>query len=170
MDVENRFRVTAWQRYEPHVETAVNNYPSAIILDPTPFTVNTFSNRLRDAMKAFLKYDYPTYIQNDNLKDIVSKLVVSIKDNTIVLGPREALRKTVKQTQVGTLVHAEVMQNEDVVDNPGVKVLEAFALLLSYQYIEQVNLANIKMADVEHLSQSYDIEIIENDNGTITIL
>lgn len=168
--IPSRFKESAFKRYEPYIDVVMRNFPSVVRLNPEPLSPETFSCRFRDAVKAVLKYNYSTYLDLNKLRQIQPDMIVSMQETEIVIGDKDTIKQNKEPTPIGTLIHADAQPALEEVDSPGEKVLHAFCLLLSYQYLEQVTVKNVDNTTLNLIAQSYDVELIENDNGTTTLI
>lgn len=98
-DLPLRFRESAFRVYEPTIAAVVKAFPSPITIKPSVlgFSMETYSCRLRDAIKSFAKYHWVSAtINQDKFLDCYKQIGVSQSGEVGVLtiGDRKNLRKS----------------------------------------------------------------------------
>lgn len=83
-----RFRETSVRRYEKHIADIITRYPAVVVFEPA--NVETFSCRLRDAIKSFSEHHWPSKtIDPDKLTQPIR---VAIRGSKVIAGgPNEVL-------------------------------------------------------------------------------
>ena len=95
--IPHRFRYSSFKEYEPCIVTILERYPEVAIFDPRqakpPKAIDTFTCRLRDAMKAYIEYRYPSEkIDYHRFCEIRKELQVSQRRGLVFVGTHTALR------------------------------------------------------------------------------
>lgn len=168
-----RFRQSAVDRYGPHILAMLRNLPEPIVIDPAPFSIETFTARFRDAIKAILHYgkSYPG-IDPNSLLTAYSGVQVQQRGRFVRIGPRDRLKKLddeIAPQQIGTVVQARVQAPAGPIDSADEDTIKAIGLLVSKSILEAVELTGVSEADLTSILSSYDCEII-NQDGRFLIL
>lgn len=83
----SRFSLSAFRRYEPHLLAYSSTFPAPVLIDPYPFSLETFACRIRDAARAYLSHSYPSTLPT-NFLSIWAATSVSIVPPHIRIAPR----------------------------------------------------------------------------------
>ena len=136
----HRFREDSFRRYERFISQAVHEYPNPVTF--TPSNSETFSCRMRDAMKSLSTnhWDCPFLPE---FKNVYSDLVVSQQGGDVVVGPRNRVRKLeeVPVKEPSGLFFA----------NSSLKVLESLCVLHHYKILTLPSTVTISHPDLEQV-------------------
>lgn len=170
-NLPSRFSQKAVDRYASAIATIVNRWPGPVVFDPKPYSVETFSARLRDAITAIVAYEgvHPL-INVTGLRRIATQITVRIRDQNVVAGSPEATKaKFVSQPFAEPISAAKFIGELDA----GRTVLvQALALLLSERIITgPFRLTNVH--DQKLLAESltsFDVALDVLDDHTTSIV
>ena len=166
-----RFSQKAVDRYAAAIATVLKRWPEPVVFNPAPLSVETFSNRLRDAITAVLEHarTHPV-ISTIHLASINADLVVRTRDNRVVVGSREATKQQSNDPIFTSSVPGATYVGE--VDVERHVVVQCLATLLSERVIhgpfKLTNIHDFKLL-AETLS-SYDIGLERLDDHTASIV
>jgi hypothetical protein len=159
-----RFSQRSCERFTPHIRTIAAKYPHLCTFETGDLSVETFSCRLRDAMKALVQCKW--FIKDFDLSkfdDIHRDLQVGIRDNYVIVGSRGSLQNT------KTLTCDEVSPKNhgiQVVDPPD-DILTALCILHQANILTQPT--KIVGTYSESIASSYDVMLQIEPTFTLLI-
>lgn len=160
--IPSRLSARAVARYEQHINAICAAWPGPVVFEPHG-SIDTFSNRLRDAIRAQTRHHWSETI-DPKFYEVKDQIVVATRDGRVVAGSRAALSNKstpTEATQTGT------------VENPGTSVVRAYALLMHHRLHGPVMFDKVSQ-DVEavlnSLDEEYDISIEYQNDGKILML
>lgn len=83
--IPSRFSQRAVDRYDAYIVEIVRQWPTPLVFDPYPMALETFANRLRDAITAIVYYD-ATHANKKELISIAPQIVVRMREGKVVVG------------------------------------------------------------------------------------
>lgn len=156
----------SFRRYEPVIASIVKAYPAPVSFNPCPLSPNTYAARLRDAIRSLDLYNWKTDLDVIKLKEIRSKIVVQINQHgNIVCGP-----KGLKDLNVASEPLRTYLTSTATLQNVTDAELVALILLLHNRRIAGVKITGQLTAHVNLACQGYDVEFIEELDGSIVLL
>jgi len=81
-----RFRESSFRKYEQSIASIVKSWPLPVVFHPTS-SPETFSCRLRDAIKSLREHQWPTTILMSQFFAICDEIVVGVRGDTVIAGP-----------------------------------------------------------------------------------
>lgn len=163
------FSERAFRRYEDTLELVMQNFPSAVWINPAPLSVMTFACRFRDAIRGFRKYAYSSRIDHEKFSAIHDEIVTAIRDESVVIGKKDFIDLDVKRPAVGSVLRADVVIATEDIAEPDEEVIRALCLLASKQILQSATISGVDERRVREISELYDVEIMPHD-GKIIIL
>jgi len=174
MELPNRpaYTENAFRKYEDTINQFVRIIPTPSTIDPRPLTAETFSHRLRDAIKAYGFSVWNSPINRDSLRKTFRLFgeggtwVINTDGELITVGPQKSsatLSPRVSPLDIlGTY-------KDDVIDGSSTDICRALLVLLDREIIT----GPIKLKDVkgyfDGIKDAYpNVEFIEE--GDLTIL
>lgn len=113
-----------FRRYESLLKQILQAYPNPSFVKPEGLSIETVINRLRDAMKYFLKSSWESDITHAEMKRMVDAFVLTHDGSTIRIGPR------IKEADSVPGKIESNRANSLTVERPTYLELQAFACLL----------------------------------------
>ena len=89
-NVPSRFKEGSFRRFEQVLQTYVTQYPEALFVKPQGLSLETFSCRLRDAVKALRRNRHWNLSLSDQLESVWPDTVVAYHDGQVRIGRRTA--------------------------------------------------------------------------------
>ena len=134
--IPHRFSERSFRSYEPAIAVCVRNWPAATEFAPSN-SLETFSQRFRDAIKSHNIYKWPTTtIDANKWADFHDNKVVRITAHGTILVHHRAQRGfTAKQVDVVQMPSSDTK----VLRNPALDELLACLTLLSHRHITQID-------------------------------
>lgn len=169
MPAHQPFQLTerSFRRYETAITHITTNYPLPTSFNPSPLSPNTYAARLRDAIRSLELYNWTSTVDRLKLATIRSLLVVRINQHgNIVCGPKE-LKDINTVTEP---LKSSLPSTKAILQNINDAELMALVLLLHNRRIDGVKITGQLGAHVNLACQGYDVEFIEEDDGTIILL
>lgn len=162
----DRFSELAFRRYEATIAAIVQQWPSALIFSPAPLSVETFSCRLRDAIKSHQTHQWPSKSVNlMKFIQIADDIVVSTTANPgkITVAPATYFAKC-KQIDF-TLEKAQAEPQTNVphirLENPTPDLIGAVILMHHYGIFSEPSMIKTPI-DITHYSTTHNIEIAKD--------
>lgn len=169
----HRLSEKSFRRYEEVIANAVDAAPQIVTIDPKQFNLaaTTITARLRDAILSYYKYNWSsTMIDRRKFADIYRwpGIVVSQRnDGNIIVGtPLSVAAEDVKPLTAT----ANVEPTQLSINGNDPQCVEAVALLLSKQVLVGPITVINAITDYSYLEQQYEIGVVDNKNGTVTLL
>lgn len=166
----HRFTERAVRRYEVIIATIVQRFPEPTIVTANQLNLSlcTISNRLRDAIRSFREYKWPTNrFDMERFLKLADEIVVSERPNEVVIGFK-------------TLGHS-IAINDDVpayrFTSPGLKPLsvEPYELttigkLASQGALSQPVFCRATKQEIELLESNFNVAATLQEDGTYKII
>lgn len=175
-EIPRRFNIEAVSRYAHVMEMVCEAWPSPVLVDPKPLSIETFRQRFRDAVKGAVVYSQAPESCREKLGKIHSEISLTEEKGKLVIGPRELLRSRIKApsgpSKPGLLVSgiATLAGNGEPFASPDKAVIEALCTLLSYGFLSDARLSGVDAVFVEtHLPADYEGGVMENADGSLTL-
>jgi len=165
----------ALQRYEQHIYQIVENFPKETILDPTPYSPETFIARIRDAIKGMKLNGHAstlfTIAQCESifahLKCGGSFIFTRHTGDLIRCGERQRAEARGAIDSSNTVVGVK----DGELDARNTKVFDAVFLLKELDIItDQVTFANMSVVQYQQVQASFNLELVETDEDHKHIL
>lgn len=156
-------------RYESDIAAIINNYPNVSILDPRPMSPVTYQCRIRDAINAFYKYDYPSSLFT---RDDVARVFRCVRaggeyiftftgSGFVSCGPVE------KTTPAGLIdIRSRLtIARDDELDANDNELFDAILVLKNRNiYLEPIQVVNLSSEQLARITNSYpNIEVDKLD-------
>lgn len=91
MSVPSRFSKKNFERFEPLIAIVLQSFPKQVVFTPANYglSMETFSCRFRDSVKAFLLYSYPATFTRAQVEETWPKCKVAcaLDGKTVIVGP-----------------------------------------------------------------------------------
>lgn len=174
-EIPHRFSEGQFRRYEKYINYAIEAYPQAIKCDPVSFDVATatFIARLRDAMKSYETYKWPSTINPEKFTLAYPQIqVIQRVDGTILIGPRMATQQWGKQDGVKEVV-VEII---NAIPNTCLLLCtydeKDLLMRLSHNrwLAPSLKVKGLSYEEAETFQKQYDIAIDDNNDGTFTLI
>ena len=149
-----------FRRYESMIAQVVRNFPNATTFQHAPLSINTFTCRLRDAIKSVLTYHWPTPIDITLLEQIRPSLIVREQNGLVWAG----LRTNNSENGIATEGTTPAPKAQELIlTNPNLRDLYAIAHLLSERKLSgPVILINANHVDIDQVTaQPFDVAFRE---------
>jgi hypothetical protein len=164
--ISYRFRESAFRDFERNIAQAINSFPSVVHHDLRGYSSVTFSCRLRDAMKSYETYCWPSeLIDRAAFLSIYPRLQVADRGSYVVSGSREELKAS--NAQPISAVKSSAVEPFDIGSPTDYKLI---AWLAHYELFNRPLKIKLTIEQFEHLNEFYDINLTANNDGTYTIL
>lgn len=160
-----RFSEKAFRRYEDVIRKVLVNWPNITVIDPSPYSVETFSCRFRDAVKAHAQshfsselVNYPQFIQ------LCDEFVVSLTyaEGKVAIGPYDqfvssgkvdfAVDEVTAKTQAIPLINLV---------HPPIELIPAVIMLHHYRIFTEPSIITTTL-DITHYMATHDVSIEKN--------
>lgn len=149
-----------------HLGAALDAFPNAVQIDPSPLAIDTMARKLREAIVAKNKYSWKhPAVNEEKWTANQAALVVSINGSKILIGPLDAVRK--QQFVIKAVAAAPVAEqpSTSVIDLVGQSEveLEHVCLLLHLRRMRPApvfQVYNLTEDQIESLERRYDIAIV----------
>ena len=156
----SRFRASAFERFAHVIGAALDDFPRAIRVDPSPLSAESYKQPLRDAIAAKQRYGYRSpSINEERFKAHADALVVVSDDQGMVyIGSRDVVRQ-----REGRLVGQVQSSNEIVVAAVGI---ESVCLLLQRHALSPTPLFVVFDLDAPRIASieaRYDVVIVPHE-------
>lgn len=166
-NIPSRHRSAAVIRYLPTIQQLIANYPSIIVVDPAPYSPETFRARFRDAVRGVVEFDQGLEFFDtsklDRLREIQSTgYSVVEREGQLHIGGREELKSLSAPEPVGTTVAAGLAL-PDQVDPADDEELDALVFLSSRGYFYPVFPLSLRSA-LEPIAEKHDMTVMEKSN------
>lgn len=172
-----RFREDTARNYESYITSLLAGWPDVLVCSPA-CSVETFSCRLRDAIRSFRENRWrPRHFALADL-DAIGDVVVAIRGSNVVVGTKEALLAwdTVRDTT--TLMDAKTTKPPGspvhIIENPSQSALEALMRLHHERILTTPSHVHVDKSedfgDVDYWQHNYDVSIETMGNGNYRIL
>ena len=150
--------------------SAPSPWPSITVFSPP--NVETFSCRLRDAIRSLCENRWTTKISIAALESIRGHVIVSIVDGKVHVGDKHSVYG--ERTHYFPIDQTPQEEPEPILMSPSPAVLDAILLLHHHGFLKVPTRLKLNDAIAEPLidlwQQKYDIAVERNEDGTITIL
>tara|TARA_R110000787_G_scaffold8323_7_gene27800 strand:- start:1452 stop:1937 length:486 start_codon:yes stop_codon:yes gene_type:complete len=157
-----RFSEDAFKRYEAVIAAIVDKYPHPSNFSPQPFSPETFSHRLRDAIKAHKRNHFPSQLVDWDKFQKCAIVVRMVEDRIVAGGRKETASAN------GIEIESSLVTNSDVIKTESIDVCRALAILLHHRIIDA---ATVQYKDnLEFLEEEFDLSISVNPDGTQLML
>lgn len=160
--IPHRFSERSFRRYESDIAQISAAYPGLITLSPGDLSIETYTHRLRDAIRGVLEYHYPTTI--DLAKLAKQDICVRVVHGEIQAGSRKELAKALSRQQTAL---PSIVEN---ITAPDEETLKALCLLMSKRMHGPTRLSGVPLDMLHRLEGEYDISFVENEDGSVTLL
>lgn len=167
-----RYSERHFKRYEAHIATIVRQWPAVSVFDPTTLSLETFSCRLRDAMKSLHDNQWTSSVDAMKFVQIADDITVSTSSHPgkVAVGPRDKLRKLVP---LGRSVEAEPAPQTLTVPainliNPPVDTIIATLVFHRDRILVEPSVIETP-EDLIALGGGYDVEIEKTAENKYTI-
>lgn len=122
-----RYREATFRQYEPYIAQVLEAYPLAATFEPlkTQWSLETFTCRLRDAMKSFKEHAWASSIvDHPRFAEIQPYLTVSQKGTKVIVGTKAAIRTgQVAESRIAGSPKGPITLPQPIVDVEMLKVL-----------------------------------------------
>ena len=150
----HRFREDSFRRYERFISQVVHEYPNPVTF--TPSNSETFSCRMRDAMKSLATNHWDCSFLPE-FKNVYPDLVVSQQGGDVVIGPRNRVRdQKLNEPQVKA-------PSGLFIPDANLILLQSVCVLHHYKILTLPSIVTVIYLDLEHvindLLANYDIAI-----------
>lgn len=162
-----RLRESTFRIYEPLIAKAIRDAPTPVMVNPAPLRCTTYAARLRDAISAFKRFQWPSSFSLFELT--TASLNVRHNEATVYLGPKGA-RKVPNEFRFINPDRVAGLPIDVELDNVS---LVAFCHLLSQRLLAGPIILRTQVLSQEvinSLEERFDIAIeISTDNSTVII-
>lgn len=168
-----RYSERHFRRYEPSIAVIVRQWPMVTVLDPSPLALETFSCRLRDAIKSMRDNQWSSKdISTMKFVQIVDEITISTvaHPGKVSVGPYDVLRKLVpvgKPIEPNPESLGQAVPIINLVD-PDKELIEAVLVLHHHRILVEPSVLTTKRFDVVEESSRFDI-VVEKDGDRYTI-
>lgn len=156
-----------FRQYEKQIHTIITSYPRSVSFKPENVSLETFSCRLRDAMRSHITYQWPSAVDPQQLKTVRANLVVLKRDGMVIVRSKD----DTSDKQTGVIASQDTAGEVPYVcENLTLAELHAFATLLGGRRI--TGPVKVVGADPLHLSEieeHYDIAINRDNKDYVLI-
>ena len=170
--IPTRHSEKAIERYRPFIESVSVNYPTPIVIDPSPLSPDTFACRFRDAVAGILRYGSGEDLLDEVLVWSQDYMVATLKGSGhLVIGRTSEVKTSMKQTgPIGKVIDASISP-VSAVSSPSDRVLDALLVLMDHHILEFVTLNGVDESTILNKLPQFKRTIeVMNQNGTITLL
>ena len=163
------FDSKAVKRYEPTMRLVCANYPSPVILDPSPLSIETFSCRFRDAVKATHFHNVKTSIPLSDLAIWWDDFqVAKIGERIVIASPLEI--KKYRQSLLGKVdygkpVSAAVTLAGTELQVNSKPILEAILLLLKEGVLQDATIQGMTEDQVNLALEGTEFSAVQGPKG-----
>lgn len=163
--IPHRFSRANFDRYADALGAALRAFPAPIEVDPSPYSVETYASRFRDAREAKKRYGYEhPHVDNVLFTQYADELSVAIQTRTLLIGPRAAIRAKT-ESQAGTV---QTPASKDQVQvQATVEALEAVCSLLDKRHLSpppKFFVRGLNPDIISSLEQRYDVAFAPSDS------
>ncbi len=137
-----RFTERAFRGYENVINEVVKNWPSATKFNTT-LSLETFSHRLRDAIRSYRDNNWDSYIDRLMFMNIVDRISVRTTNQGDVIVCDRATKLALTAVKVDVVQFAPGGQNT-VVRNPNEELVNSYAVLLASRQVESVDFVDVR--------------------------
>lgn len=134
LKLAHRFTESSFRNYEDSIKTIVDSWPEPVKFTPKN-SLETFANRLRDAMRSFRTYHWKSNINWAKFEQVHDQIKVSIQGDGTVLAVDKKLNLQAT-SQVVKAIAERPHQTATLLFNPTEKAIEASMTLLMQNAIE----------------------------------
>lgn len=166
-----RFSERHFRRYEPTIKKIVDNWPVNTIIDPKPLSTETFSCRLRDAIRSHRENQWVSDINMPKFIQVCDEIVVStsVLPGRVAAGLYESLKVMRPMSTIDTAtIDEQSIPTINLVDPPEDLIKSVICLHHHNLLIEPSTIKS--PLDVESFVASYDVSIEQDTPGVYTIL
>lgn len=165
-----RFREANARKYETQIARIVEQFPHVVVFHPE--NVETFSCRLRDAIRSFRENKWPTTIDLERLTSI--RLQVVIRARVVLAGSKEEIGNWTGETPTRDILPPPQSSPQGVITNPDERALESLMELHHQRILTTPTLVRIdsRPFDKAHWEARYDVSIepVEGEQNSYKIL
>jgi len=156
------------------IATIVEKWPTLVAFDPTPLSVETFSCRLRDAIRSHRQNQWPsTFVPLAKFLQIVDEITVSTSHTTgkVVVGPEELLRKAVPLSTEAFVPELEQVVPVVHLTDPPEELWQAVLVMHHHRILTEPSRIDFTVVPENFGSEvaKYDVEW-SRDGSSFTIL
>ena len=164
--LDYRLRPSTFNIFAPKIREALDTY-EGISINPSPWRPTTYAARLRDAITAFKRFDWPAPFTQAEL--LAADLVVRQNDLVVFLGPRRLRKGTASEPGIGSVYSPRFVglpvEREVTFDE-----IKAFCILLSGKLIP----GPVLFTKTQHkffleLEPHYDISSSVDETGRVLL-
>lgn len=158
-----RFTARSGLRYAKIIHKIVDTFPAILTIDPEGLSVETYSCRLRDAMRGLAaeQWHLPS-LDFEKFLEVHSKVSVGIRNDKVVVGPRSELRAAKALPTVGVTAGSA---KELTVSTTSAEIIKALAVLHHHRILSAPSrITGIVPAE---LIDGLDVELITEGDCTI---
>ena len=171
-DLPHRFRQDVFNFYELVIARAVKS-EEGVVINPAPLRATTYAARLRDAIIAKKRFDWPASFTLEEL--LAADLVVRQLDYSVSVGTRRSGRPKYGAEMGRTPMTEAPKSGVIVVDRPITWIqLESFCRLLSDRMIsgpiQLTSNVTTQQHEIERLEELFDVAFQPQENGGFLIL
>ena len=144
----------------PHLERVIQRWPTVTLFDPRPLALDTFARKFREALVAKVNYGHKlSHTAEQRFQDIYHQIVVRIREDKVVVGPKEETKHAVVRGQpVSEITEVEVNL-----------YLEDFCRLLPHLKPRPCNFVafGVEPEVRKHLEEHFDVIILPSDSNPL---
>jgi hypothetical protein len=171
--VPKRFNANSVAKFAHVIREVCAAWPQAVMVNPAPYSVETYRSRFRDAMTGVVIYQQGPSDLYLPLVKLSEPVVVAERDGLLWIGPKSAARtKPENALQAGLVVSgiATLANNEQAITSPDKAVIQAIALLTSYGILDGARITGVTEEFIYTcFPEDYEGGVVANPDGTFSI-